>query len=108
MGLEDVESTEFASLFGGNTFRRYRVERDRNLEGDVREECIKFWQDHVLPKKPPPQGNSKLRAEWINKRCPTDTDPVHEATPYEVKLLSALQYFPTVGNVSELIIEPIA
>lgn len=107
MGLEDVESTEFAILFTGNTFRRYRVERDKELEGDVREECIRFWKNHVLPKKPPPQGNSKLRADWIKKRWPTDTDPVREATPYEVKLLSALQYFRTVGNVSELIIEQI-
>lgn len=111
MGVEseatgvDIESTEFAILFSGNKFRRYRVERDKELEGHIQEECIRFWYNHIVPKKPPPQGISKLRAEWIKKKWPTNTEDIRGATPHEVRLLSALQYFRTLGKVAELIIE---
>ena len=107
MAIMDLDLAIVVVLFGGNRLEIYRVHRDKELEGNIIEELCKFWTDHIEAKKPPPQGNSKLRAAWIKKRWPTDTDPVREATPYEIKLLSTLQYFRTVSNVSELIVEQI-
>jgi len=107
MAIMDLFLAIVVVLFGGNRLEIYRIHRDKELEGNIIEELCKFWQDHIKPKKPPPPGASKLQAQCIKKRWPSDTDVVREATPYEVRQLSTLQYFRTVGTISELIIEQI-
>lgn len=53
MAVTGYPSWYLAVLIGGNDFRWFTVERDDELISIAHERCLKFWQDHVVPKKPP-------------------------------------------------------
>jgi len=42
-----------AVLIGGNKFREYHVDRDEEMIKTIVEQEVKFWNNHVVPRKPP-------------------------------------------------------
>lgn len=65
-----------AVLFGGDDFETYRVPRDDELIEVIQEKEIDFWQNHVLPRVPPPMTTIKD----VEKRFTHDTGEIIEAS----------------------------
>lgn len=68
-------------LVGGYAFefRRYRVDRDEELEGVIWQDLERWHQDYVLADKPPPlRGGDE---DWILRQHPKATRPMMLSTP---------------------------
>ncbi len=75
MGIFDVDFAYLAVLIGGNQYRHYRIERDKELFEMMRDRAIAFWQNHVLTNTPPVPQN----AEDVLKLYPQDDGGSKEA-----------------------------
>ncbi len=53
MAVMDFPYAKIAALFGGNDYREFHVDRDRDLEAILIEKGREFWFGHVLPNLPP-------------------------------------------------------
>lgn len=51
--VADVERAYIAVLIRGHDFRWYVYERDRELEQEIIDRELKFWNDHVMLDRPP-------------------------------------------------------
>lgn len=61
MNINRAEVTEFPVLIGIDDFRIYRVERDEEIGGLMKEAAVKFWTDHIVTGiAPEPQTVSDL------------------------------------------------
>lgn len=49
----NLEFAYLAVLIGGNHYRHYRIERDREIGANLIEQCSKFWHENVLKNIPP-------------------------------------------------------
>ncbi len=57
------------ALIGGSMFRTYYIDRDPEAQEMLLEEEIRFWQDHVQRRiPPPPEGYSKAYANYLMGR----------------------------------------
>lgn len=85
MAITGFDVWDVAVLLGGNDFRVYTVRRDPDLEAMILDRCIRFWNDHVIPRVPPPVDGSEatnklLRGLW------TKTTPLRvTATPEAIE-----------------------
>ena len=52
----DVPYAELAALAGGNQFRIYRYERNKEFEEKLIEIAHQFWENHILAQVPPDDG----------------------------------------------------
>ena len=75
MGIFDVDFAYLAVLIGGNQYRHYRIERDKELFEMMRDRAVAFWQNHVLTNTPPAPQN----AEDVLKLYPQDDGGSKEA-----------------------------
>ena len=91
LGLAGCEEAHLAVLLGNTELRVYRITRDPALERELFERAHRFWQEHVLTARPPPQ---KTREE-VESLYPSHTPGLtHEAGPQllaTVRRLSQLQ-----------------
>lgn len=77
LAVLDYHVADLAVLIGGNDFRIYTIERDRELEASLIEREYDFWWKHVqLELPPPPSREADLRTLW-----PRDNGASIEATP---------------------------
>jgi len=53
MYVTGAKEWDMAVLIGGNKFREYHIARDDELIGKMGELETKFWNEHVLLRKPP-------------------------------------------------------
>lgn len=53
MAVMDYPYAKIAALFGGNDYREFHVDRDRELEAILIEKGRAFWFDHVLARHAP-------------------------------------------------------
>jgi putative phage-type endonuclease len=65
-----------AALFGADELRIYQVKRDYEVTRKIREKTVDFWQNHVLPRVPPPAIN----LEDAQKLYPIHTEQSIECT----------------------------
>lgn len=66
----NVEKVYLSAMFGGNHFRTYIYQRNKNLEEAVTEGIRLFWNNHVVLKIPPtPKTIEDAKALW-NKAIP--------------------------------------
>lgn len=49
---------EFAVLIGGQKFISKRLERDEQTIAGITDKCLEFWEQHVMPRRPPEPINS--------------------------------------------------
>lgn len=74
----DLDLAYLAVLIGGNNYRHYRIERDREVAENLIEQCGKFWHNNVLTNTPPkPQTANdliKLYPEEDGQSIEADTE----------------------------------
>lgn len=77
LAVLDYDVADLAVLIGGNDYRIYTIERDRELEAHLIERCAEFWHSYVLPDvAPPPSCTDDLKKLW-----PRDDGTTVVATP---------------------------
>lgn len=54
MGVFGAERWDLAVLVGGQKLLTFEIKRDEELIGLIRSACVRFWTEHVEPRKPPP------------------------------------------------------
>lgn len=93
MPLLGVEWADLAVQIGNRDYRVYRINRDRELEDQLRDAALAFINDHLIPQVPPPLDGSESSKRWLNYRYPQDQGPMLEPTDAEIlAAVQSLQY----------------
>ncbi len=75
--------TLVVTLLGLDDLRIYRVERDEEMIQHIRTKCVEFWQNHVIPRFPPPITSLEdAKLAW-----PKDNGQQVKATPELIELV---------------------
>jgi putative phage-type endonuclease len=80
MPLLGVEWADLAVQIGNRDYRVYRINRDRELEDQLRDAALAFINDHLIPQVPPPIDGSESSRRYLNYRYPRDEGPILEPT----------------------------
>ena len=117
MGLGDYDSADVGVLLGGNKFRIYSIERDDELIETIQTRLVQFWEEHVVPRVPPPPVNvddlsmlypkdltdTKLAEEWLWETCQKIKALDHKIKGYGIdRDLLALSVKSFMGDASVL------
>jgi len=57
LGLTGCAYCDVAVLIGGSTFKRFRINSDREIIGRIQEACQKWWVDHIKAETAPGPRN---------------------------------------------------
>lgn len=85
MLLNQCDRADLIVLIGGFDFRIYRMRRDEVLIRKIIQETQKFWEEHVLPRKPP----EPTTLEDLEHLFRVDDGSVKQATPEMIELCVA-------------------
>lgn len=86
MPLLGVEWADLAVQIGNRDYRVYRINRDRELEDQLRDAALAFINDHLSPQVPPPIDGSESSRRYLNYRYPVERDPLLEVTSPDIEL----------------------
>jgi hypothetical protein len=75
------------TVVGGNELRTYRINADPDLHKIIMEEAAWFWNEHVVPRVPPPVGASERTGEILARLWDATPDSIREATPEVLDLI---------------------
>lgn len=67
MAVANLQRTHLVALIGGVDFRVYTIDRDEETISGLRALGERFWQDHVVPKKPPSLDGSEAAGEYVKR-----------------------------------------
>src|SRR5665213_2163553 len=90
MLVTGLTTWDVAVLFGGNTFRWYRLSYDDAIASTLMERGREFWFKHVEAGVEPEIDGSRAAGEYLAKRFAMHTDLVREANADELPLISSL------------------
>lgn len=87
MAVTDFAFFDVAALIGGQRFFYKRIVRDAALIDRITERESAFWNNHVLPKVPPPTTATKSDADALKAMYPGgESEPVILASEFEMLL----------------------
>lgn len=81
MGEAGLPLADIAALLAGAELRIYTIQFDAGFYDVLCEAAARFYQDHVLPKRPPPLDGSPSASEWLAARYPQNKGALLEASP---------------------------
>lgn len=87
MAVCDADSWDLAVLIGGQDYRVYRIERDREMESWLVDSALRFWREHVLAEVPPAVDGRPTTARFLANRFPTNNG-VLRGSDLEAELLA--------------------
>lgn len=91
MAVCDVDFCDVAVLLGGNDFRVYTIQRDREIEAALIERVVTFWQQHILTKCPPDVDDGEARQRFVARLFPRSVNElIRTATSDEADVIQAL------------------
>ena len=77
-----------AALVGGQDYREYDGEADRELQDGLCDAIETFWAKHVEADIPPPLDATEATQRWLRSRFPQALGEMREASSAEAKLLA--------------------
>jgi predicted phage-related endonuclease len=80
MPLLDVEWCNLAVQIGNRDYRVYRINRDRELEDQLRDAALAFIEKHLIPEIPPAIDGSESSRRYLNYKYPLERGPMLEPT----------------------------
>jgi putative phage-type endonuclease len=81
MGETGLPLADIAALLAGDELRHYTIPFDAGFYDVLCEAAARFYQDYVLPKRPPPMDGMPGTSDWLNQRFPQNSAPLLVATP---------------------------
>lgn len=84
MAVTGRDRWHLAALLGGQEFRVYRIERDRELEEGLLEAAARFWRDHVVVDRAPALDASEAARRYVERLFPANRGAIREATSEEI------------------------
>lgn len=96
MAVCDYPVWDVALLRGGATFSIYTIHRDLELEKDMREQLLAWWEKHIVGKEPPDVDGSGAWKTYLRKKFPADILPVVEA---DKNILSTIDSLKSVRSI---------
>ena len=78
--LINAEWADLAVQIGNRDYRVYRINRDRELEDQLRDAALAFIQNHLEPQIPPAIDGSESSKRYLNYKYPADQGPILETT----------------------------
>jgi predicted phage-related endonuclease len=88
MGVYGATQWDLAVLVGGQKLLTFAIKRDDELISLCREACSRFWNEHVLPRKPPPPTRLADLEAYYRRGTKGLTVP---ASPQLIETLDALR-----------------
>jgi putative phage-type endonuclease len=79
MAVCDVNAWDVAAFFGVRDFRRYTLERDRDLEAGIIPRLVEWWERFMLNGDRPPIDGSDSTRRWLQARFPVEAAPMMPA-----------------------------
>jgi predicted phage-related endonuclease len=101
LALSGFKRARLIALIGMDDLRQYFVESNPEIQGMLFEHIDRFWVDHVLTRKPPPEDASEGCAEWLAARYPVAKGPVVQATPEAERWATQLQAAKLAKDAAE-------
>lgn len=95
MAITGFDKWDVAVLLGGNDFRVYTVQRDREFEDWLVNRCVGWWQEHVVGGRQPFITGAKSTSDVLARRWQRDTGELLDrsadgyATTYRDRYLQA-------------------
>lgn len=89
-GRQVADVCAFGAFRGPKKLRTYRIHRDDEAIGFLREIVDRFWTDNVLARVQPAIDGSDKTREWLRKRYPNNNGVMLASTPEAIEL--ARQY----------------
>jgi putative phage-type endonuclease len=78
MAVTGLQEADVVAFLDGD-IRRYRVRFDEELFGALLEQAERFWRNHVMTDRPPPEDGSESYSEYLARRFPQRDDTVEVA-----------------------------
>jgi putative phage-type endonuclease len=98
----DLDHVGYAVLFGGNQFRAFKVERDRELEAEVVGRAGEWWERHVVKGEPPEVTTAtEATARYVKEMLVKDSGLVREATREEIAQARELEAARAVKKAAD-------
>jgi len=104
----DAKRVDLIAQFDRQEFKIFVYERDSYFEGEIRNKCIDFWENHVLKKKPPQAIQLKDFAHVSYKKesiCEADDNMLGTIANYKAALQRQKQCFREVETYKVSIID---
>lgn len=86
MPLLDVEWADLAVQIGNRDYRVYRINRDRELENQLRDAALAFINNHLIPEIPPAIDGSESSKRYLNYKYPQEHEPILEVIDPDIQL----------------------
>jgi putative phage-type endonuclease len=84
MPLLGVEWADLAVQIGNRDYRVYRINRDQELENQLRDAALAFINEHLIPEIPPAIDGSESSRRYLNYKYPQDQGPILEPTDEDI------------------------
>lgn len=94
MSVTGYNKCYLAVLLGGNKFRYYVIPWRQKLAVHLRDKCVAFWNDHVVPRVPPAPVNANDLSTLYSA---ADLDPVTAST----EIQDALKALKNIKNAEK-------
>src|SRR5574343_86716 len=98
LSLTELPRWDVAVLLDGNDYREYKLERDGDIEGAMRDAGERFWRDHVLADKPPAFDGGNAVWSYLRERLAGSEKRSVEPSP-QVEAL-ALELEATIRTIT--------
>jgi putative phage-type endonuclease len=86
----DYPVWDVALLHGGVAFDIYTIERDPELEREMIDQLLGWWDRHIVQRVPPDIDGSGAWSVYLRKKYPADILPVKEADTETLRLVKHL------------------
>jgi putative phage-type endonuclease len=97
----DLDRWDVAVLLMMNdSFRRYTLLRDKEVEKHVVDKCREWWDKRIVKGEAPPIDGSGAAGEWLRNRFPKEEGPVRPAFPEEMEITAQLE--DVKGTIKQL------
>lgn len=87
----DLPQAWLVTLIGGNDWREYHQERDREMGGQLVEFAEKWWSDHVVQGIAVEPDGTDAYSAFLKKRYPSNLSGLLEARPEHFDLVEAVR-----------------
>lgn len=92
---------DVALLHGGSRFAIYTIERDAELEKDMIDQLLAWWDRHVVHDRPPDIDSSGAWSVYLAKKYPVNLLPIADADQQTIKWLEELEHIRIYAKLLE-------